>query len=59
MPHPTLHPAERIRKLAAFNNYFNLYRGVCAGTGESIIQMFRPGKTASAVSACATNSTAF
>lgn len=41
-PAPLEHPRERARRLAAFNNYFNLYNGVCAATGEKLIQMFRP-----------------
>ncbi len=43
MPLPTLHPRERMRRLTAFNNYFNLFPGVCSASGEKLIQMFRPG----------------
>lgn len=41
-PLPCEHPRERMRRLTAFNNYFNLFSGVCAATGEKIIQMYRP-----------------
>ena len=41
VPLPTLHPVERLRKLCAFSNYINLFRGTCALTGEKTLSIYR------------------
>ena len=40
---PTTHPVERLRRLAAFSNYLNLFHTTCAYTGDKIVSTFRPG----------------
>ena len=42
VPPPTICPEERLRRLTAFNNFTNLYRGTCKGSGEKILQIFHP-----------------
>lgn len=42
VPLPTIHPIERLRKLCAFSNYINLFRGTCALTGEKTLSIYRP-----------------
>lgn len=42
VPIPTVHPKERMRRLANFANYTSLFHGVCAGSGEKMLQIFPP-----------------